>query len=163
MGAETPEIIEATLRGDLDGIRRAAMLPLGVDARDRDERTALMHGVIDGMEAAVDLLLALGASPAARDRSGWTPLHFAVAEHRVDLAKRLVEAGAPVDMPDSHGNTPLWRAVFTSQGRGDLIQLLLSSGADKSAPNHSGVSPEDLAKKIANYDIRRLLEPGGRI
>ena len=50
-----------------------------------------------------------------------------------------------VDAQDEHGNTPLVRAVFASQGRGELIKLLLSHSANGRLKNKHGVSPEDLA------------------
>jgi hypothetical protein len=38
-----------------------------------------------------------------------------------------------------------------------MIRLLLASGADKTLKNKQGVSPEDLAKTIANYDVSEFL------
>ena len=63
-----------------------------------------------------------------------------------------------MDTQDVHGNSPLWRAVFDSKGRDGVIKLLLSAGASKSLRNKHGVSPESLAKSIANYDVSIFLE-----
>jgi hypothetical protein len=52
----------------------------------------------------------------------------------------------------------LWRAVFDSKGRGGVIKLLLSAGASKGLRNKHGVSPQSLAKSIANYDVSNFLE-----
>jgi len=38
-----------------------------------------------------------------------------------------------------------------------MIRLLLLYGADKKLKNNHGVSPEDLANKIANYDMKPFL------
>ena len=54
-----------------------------------------------------------------------TPLHFAGQQHHVDVVRLLLDAGAPVDATDEHGNTPLFKAVFASRGRGDLTARLL--------------------------------------
>ena len=59
-------------------------------------------------------MLAARADPSARDDNGWTPLHFATQNWRVDLASLLLSAGAEVDAQDSNGNTPLCNAVFSS-------------------------------------------------
>jgi hypothetical protein len=59
----------------------------------------------------------------------------------------LLRAGARVDAPDTRGNTPLWRAVFESRGRGDTIQALLAAGANPDLPNQSGVTPGQLAER----------------
>jgi ankyrin repeat protein len=52
---------------------------------------------------------------------------------------------------------PLSHAVFESRGRGEMIRLLLSFGADKALKNKHGVSPENLARTIANYDVSIFL------
>ncbi|HZM82946.1 MAG TPA: ankyrin repeat domain-containing protein [Candidatus Limnocylindrales bacterium] len=54
------------------------------------------------------------------------------------------------------GNTPLFVAVFNSQGRGDLIQLLRGAGADPFKQNSSGQTPVGLARLIANYDVAQF-------
>ncbi len=92
------------------------------------------------------------------DRLGWTPLHFAAQRHFVPIASALLAAGAPVDSADGHGNTPLSNAVFESRGRGEMITLIREHGADIHRRNAHGVSPSELAARIANYDVRRWLE-----
>lgn len=72
----------------------------------------------------------------------------------------LLAAGASVDAADRHGSTPLWRAVFCSQGEGVTIQLLLEAGADPDRDNGHGVSPRALAGRIASYDVASLLPAG---
>jgi uncharacterized protein len=60
-----------------------------------------------------------------------------------------------VDAADDHGNTPLWRAVMDSRGRGEIISILRSKGADPHLANKSGISPVGLASSIANHDVSR--------
>jgi hypothetical protein len=55
---------------------------------------------------------------------------------------------------DAYGNTPLWRAVSTSGGQGRVVGHLLAAGADPDLANRAGVSPRQLAERIANYDVR---------
>jgi ankyrin repeat protein len=45
-------------------------------------------------------------------------LHFAAREYQIETARHLIVGGANPNVPDSDGNTPLWRAVFESRGRG---------------------------------------------
>lgn len=47
-------------------------------------------------------------------------------------------------------NTPLWRAVMASQGKGGAITLLLDAGANSHKKNNSGISSYHLAKEITN-------------
>jgi ankyrin repeat protein len=72
------------------------MLELGVDvnARDADDRSALLLAVLNGRTDAVELLLAHGASVNAADRSGITPLQAAQSMHETDIAATLRSAGA---------------------------------------------------------------------
>jgi uncharacterized protein len=54
---------------------------------------------------------------------------------------------------DRHGNTPLFRAVFESNGRGEIVKMLRAAGANPERENIHGVSPAQLARTIANYDV----------
>ena len=150
-------LIEAVLRKDREGLRRRLASASDVDVRDDDGRTALMHAAIEGDAEAVGLLIHAGADVNLSDNGGFTALHFAAQEFRIEAARSLLASGAQVDAKDVFGNTPLAKAVFGSRGRGEMIRLLLAHGADKSLKNNHGVSPEDLAVKIANYDVAQFL------
>ena len=123
---------------------------------DRDGRTALHCAVVDGLVERVRSLLADGADVNAHDKAGWTPLHFAVQRHWLEIATLLVEHKANIEAQDAHGNTPLSNAVFDSRGRGEMIELLRSAGADPTRQNRHGVSPLSLARSIGNYDVARF-------
>ena len=74
--------------------------------------------------AAVDLLLAAGADPAAADDDGWTPLHTTGMAGHSDLAKRLIDAGASVqaDAYGKKGGSPLSYALFYAKAyMGDVL------------------------------------------
>ena len=151
-----PAAIDAVLSRDLEKLK--AVRREDVDTKDRAGRTALHHAILSGELSAVRWLVANGADPGAKDNECWTPLHYAAQEHRPDIARSLLDGGALVDAADANGNTPLWRAVFDSRGRPEMIQCLLSYGADRTLANQHGVSPLDLAKTIANYDVLRFLQ-----
>lgn len=121
---------------------------------DRAGRTELHYASNTGDIARVRALLASGEDPRLADQTGWTPLHFAAQGCHADIATLLLDAGAAVEAEDDHGNTPLWRAVFAgSKGDGAVISVLRAHGADVHHSNHHGVSPVQLARKIANYDV----------
>ncbi|MET3905089.1 ankyrin repeat domain-containing protein [Paenarthrobacter sp. 4246] len=120
---------------------------------DRMNRTALHHAALENDVAAVEQLLADGASPDAQDKAGFTPLHFAAQEYSVEASAALLGAGATVDLQNGWGNTALFTAVFNSNGRGELIKLLRSHGADPLCVNGSGQTPVGLARLIGNYDV----------
>lgn len=113
---------------------------------------------IAGAAHAPDLvahLLALGADPAARNRRGATPLHYAAdgrpgaagwdgdAQARTILC--LLEAGADADVQDKSGVTPLHRAVRTRGAA--AAAALLKAGADPDRRNRNGSTARDLATR----------------
>ncbi len=126
--------------------------PPGVD---RAGRTDVHYAASAGDVERVVALLAAGADAGLPDDAGWTPLHFGAQAHAPGVVSALLAAGANVDAADGHGNTPLFRATFACQGRGEVIALLRSHGADPMRVNAHGVSPVQLARTIANYDVAR--------
>jgi len=120
---------------------------------DRMGRTELHYAALNADLSKVHALLLAGADPNASDDNGFTPLHFSTQSNSLSVSDALLEAGAKVDLADANGNTPLSKAVFNSNGGGELIKLLLGAGADRNMENNYGVSPLGLAKSIDNYDL----------
>lgn len=143
--------------GDVVAVRQAIAQGCDVNVPDHDGRSPLFQSVVDGNLAIAVELLEKGADVNAQDNYLESPLHFAAREYQVELASLLLQHGARVDVQDSQGNTPLFRAVFYSRGRGEMIRLLLAHSADKTHKNKNGVSPQELAGTIANFDVARFL------
>ena len=118
----------------------------------------LVEAVIGNNAETIKALLSSGVDVDQQDKIGYTALHYAAQNYLLDIALLLLEHKASVDAKDNYGNTPLFRAVFNSKGRGDMIQLLLRFGADKNLKNNHGVSPLELAKTIANYSIVQFFD-----
>ena len=127
-----------------------------VNDRDRDKRTAIYMSITMGYDEMTDYFLEIGADVNIADKDGFTPLHFAAIHYQVKILKRLIERGAIIDAQDSWGNTPLWRAVYESRERGEVIKILLQYGADKNLKNNFNISPLELANKIANCDVKQF-------
>jgi uncharacterized protein len=132
------------------------MKKTAVEEPDRDGRTPLMRATINTRLDTMRLLLDSGANPDIQDKGGWSALHFAAQEQSAEAIELLVSHGATVDIADSHGNTPLSRAVFNYRGNGDAVSTLLRLGADRHRENNHGVSPASLANKIVNYDVNKF-------
>ena len=147
----------AVMKQGLQGVVEAIAQGGEVDELDREGRTPLFYAVLDGNLPLIAELIRRGANPGASDNGKWTPLHFAAQEYRPEATELLLQHGAAVDVQDAYGNTPLWRAVFASRGRGEVIKVLLSAGADKTMKNNHGVSPLDLANTIASHDMKPFL------
>jgi ankyrin repeat protein len=122
---------------------------------DEFRRSALHYAAADGDVDKARAELAAGADVNAADANGWIPLHFAAQSQSAPIVRELIDKGSRIDVPDSHGNTPLWRAVFAYKDDPRTIQLLRDAGADALKKNKHGVSPVALARTIANYDVAR--------
>ena len=151
-------LIDCVFQNNLEGLK--AGLTQGSDPNqvDSDGRTPLIQAAIENRLELAKLLLEAGANVNAQDRLGNSALHFAAQEYHCEMARLLLDSGASVDVQDKHGNTSLWRAVFNSRGRGDVICMLLKAGADKSHRNKTGKTPFELAKTIANYNIIQFFD-----
>lgn len=146
-------LIESIFKNDLAGLRAALAGGATPNGRDNTGRTPLIHAATDNQLEAARLLLDFGAQVDIQDVLGNSALHYAAQGYHPELATMLISHGATVDIQDEYGNTPLWRAVFNSAGRGELISILLKAGADRNHRNQRGKSPLELAKTIANFNI----------
>lgn len=151
-------IFDAVLQEDIDQLRSLIMENIDLNPLDEDGRTPLIHSVIDGMYDFIGVLLEYGAAINVSDELGYTALHYSAQSYDLRATELLLASGAEVNVLDNHGNTPLFKAVFNSAGRGDVIKLLIAHGADKHSKNYHGVSPFELAKTIGNYNIVQYLE-----
>jgi ankyrin repeat protein len=101
--ARDPGALAAALDRDPDAVR----------ARGTNGNDLLGMATATGDARTVALLLARGADPAAANVHGWTALHQAAYMGRPDLARALLEAGAPpATSARGDGGTPLVIALF---------------------------------------------------
>ena len=101
-------------------------------------------------------LLKMGADVNETDKNGVTPLHRAVRFRSPSAVRLLIKKGADVNCQDKKTwSTPLHRAVTSTgapatKGKADeieeIVQLLLSGGADPKIKNRMGKMPIEYAK-----------------
>lgn len=151
-------ILDAVLSSNVNTVRDVVTHGAPLDEADAEQHTPLMEAVLTNQPEMVRVLLDAGVDVNAGDNEGWTALHFAAQDFLLNIAGELLSRGANVDALDLNGNTPLWRAVFNSRGRSEMIRLLLTHGANKDLPNKTGVSPSRLAASITNFDVARFLD-----
>ncbi len=131
---------------------------ININLKDVGGRTLLFYAIIEKKAFLISYLLRKGAAINLKDNNGWSPLHFAAQIYDAEMVEYLVKNGAQIDIQDNYGNSPLWRAVFESRNRGEVIKLLLRLGANPELENLSGISPKNLAKNIKNYDILQFFD-----
>ncbi|KAL1649589.1 hypothetical protein SLS58_001646 [Diplodia intermedia] len=107
------------------------LLDAGADANCRgpDRRNALHYCVKNCRKplGAVGLLLSAGTDVNAQATDGSLPLHDAVAENNLDMAKALIKHGSSLDVEDVIGLTPLTLAIEI--GCFEAADFLIEAGA----------------------------------
>jgi len=88
----------------------------------------LVRAVTIQRDSLIDLCLIEHVDPNGRDAQGRTPLLIATSQQDWKTARRLVDAGALVNLADTNGFTPLMAAAM--RGNLELFRLLLVRTAD---------------------------------
>jgi ankyrin repeat protein len=124
----------------------------------KSNNISIIEAVINNDINEVKTILSKGVNVNEHDKIGFTALHYAAQNYLLEIATILLEGNAEVDSKDIHGNTPLFKAVFNSKGNGEMIKILLRFGANKDIKNNYGISPFELSKTIANYQITQFFQ-----
>jgi ankyrin repeat protein len=119
----------------------------------------------------VGLLLLRGADPNARDRNGWTPLHWAAEEGHHSLAMMLVQKGADTSLTVSsshrfrHGRSltvkgaPGQSVLHLAAGSGDLdlARIIVQGGTKADLRDRAEGTPLHEASQAGRAQLAELL------
>ena len=130
-----------------------------VDAKDRDNRTALHWAALNGHEAVVRLLLDGGAGVAVQDGHGRTALHWAALNGHEAVVRLLLDGGAGVAVQDGDERTALHCAA--RNGHEAVVRLLLDGGAGVAVQDEVGGTALHWAALNGHEAVVRLLLDGG--
>ncbi|WP_264688635.1 MULTISPECIES: ankyrin repeat domain-containing protein [unclassified Wolbachia] len=108
-------------------------------ARDR----IALHYAVDAK--TVELLVEKGANVNAKDIEGYTALHLAVTEKRLETVRELIKSGGNVNA-EEYGNkcTPLHLACMV--GKVEIVKELVEAGAEIEQEDKFGMTAMDYAK-----------------
>jgi uncharacterized protein len=123
-----------------------------VDARNRNDETALMMAVLRGNLTIAKRLMAKDADV---NKPGWTPLHYAATSSNPDGVRLMLDAHAYLDAASPNGTTPLMMAAM--YGSPESVKLLLEAGADATLENALGMTALDFARQGQRPDAIELL------
>ncbi len=132
-----------------------------VDAYSSDGWTPVHLAAFFGRPAALDYLLSLepNLESVSKNETGVTPLQSALAAGEIELARKIIEAGAD---PNATANAD-HRALFYATQRNDaeMARMLLDHGADPNFPNASGRTPLDIAEVKGYKELAELFKTHG--
>ena len=91
------------------------------------------------------------------DDLGKTPLHYAVQDNRLEVVKRLIEAGANVDAHDERviGNTPL--SDYAHECTYEMAKVLIDAGADPTIRGWMQMNALDHARERKDANARKIV------
>ena len=103
--------------------------------------------------------LLLGKNPKIdkRDQYGYTPLHWAVHEDKLELVKLFLKEGAKANTLNDWKHS----IIYTAVDRGvdaEIVKILLEAGAKPNQKNNDGQTPYNLAKWLERSEIAELLK-----
>jgi Leucine-rich repeat (LRR) protein/ankyrin repeat protein len=114
---------------------------------------------------AIPLFLAYHPDFNVTDAQGNGPLANCIQREDLKSVSMLVDAGAPVDVPNQDGITPLMLVAQGNQYRSyrigeylELAKYLISKGADQTRADKNGKTPATYALENNNYDLLLLLD-----
>lgn len=128
------------------------------------DRALIWAAAGDDPRTLQDLLKA-GARVNSKDKEGRTPIFATINNLRTVNAKILLEAGADVNVRSRDtGDTPLTSSLYGQVDASEMVNLLLSSGANPNIGNEFGRTPLMLAtfgQPVAVLDT--LLKAGAAV
>jgi len=152
-------LFQAIQKADAAAMKRLLAAGVSPNARDAEGTPALMAATLYGGAEGLKVLLEHGADPNGANRAGATPLMWAIPN--LAKVKLLVAHGAEVNARSANlQRTPLLIAA-SYPGTVEILQLLLSKGADIHAKDKNGMHALGRAVTYADVDVVRFLVEHG--
>jgi uncharacterized protein len=126
---------------------------LQVEARNRNDESALMLAALAGMTDVCRRLITLDADV---NKPGWTPLHYAASGGHAEIVQLLLEHSAYIDAQSPNQSTPLMMAAMYGNTR--TLSVLLEAGADASVKNQKGMTALDFAREADRQGAVALIQ-----
>lgn len=110
--------------------------------------TLLHQAILENNFEAVNYLLNVGANANSLYDNCYTPLILAIDNRQFDIARLLIEKDADVNLKDGFHNSPLSKAILRYNGDNDILESLISRGANPNQELVNGYTPMELAKSM---------------
>jgi len=135
----------------------------GASLETRNDRgeTPLITAAQEDQPAAITRLVKRGAKVDGIDNAGATALFHAALQSHPNSVRTLLDLGADANASTRFGMSVLAAAV-ESDGGVEMVNLLISHGANVDAADTDGVTPLMRARQRGKADVVKLLEAHGR-
>ncbi|PVH73761.1 ankyrin [Cadophora sp. DSE1049] len=156
----------AMKNGDIATIEYLESRGLDIDTEDRVGERPIHIAIHQQFESGMDFILRrkllVDTINQASDHCG-TPLYCAAKEGNIDIAERLLCAGAMVNAVALPGNI-LGPALYVAcaEGHAKLVRVLLSHGADTDVKTSRYGSAMEVARAFEQKEVIEVLENYGR-
>lgn len=139
----------ACIEGQADAINALCINGASIDAHDKRGYTPLYLACEARHVSAVEILLAYGAS-ISTGLKGCSPLHSTAISGRTEIATLLITHGSDIDeKAKQNAQTSLH---FAAQNvHKELVELLVSEGANKHIQNKHNETPFDVALSLQKW------------
>lgn len=163
------DVVETLLNHGADMELRLTRQRLYMNDSEKASDNALQLGVQSGSLSIVKTLLRHGANALHNETETLHPLILASKQGNVAIVEELLDAGAPLNIPgkkrssymciQAEDASPMHAAV--ARGHLDVIELLLSQGADIETNVEGSGTPLSAAASKGRADMVRLLLSAG--
>ena len=124
--------------GDVAAVQQAIDAGVDINCVANGDRWNLLHYMLVPVMWApnlgvLDVALRNGCEINARDREGYTPLHFAARLEDSAALTLLLERGADPNIPNDDGITPFHQYFLQGDIKADVVRLFITYGG-KSTP-----------------------------
>lgn len=151
----------AALRGAFDSVLILLKAGAKLNLKDEEGQTPLMFAAWGSNDSPgiVRVLIKAGARVNEVDKNGKSVLMFAAKYASTDILQMLVAARASLNARDKQGQTALMFAIQSSRPQKlESVRFLLKSGANVNFKDNEDISPLELARKLGQGEIVKLLE-----
>jgi len=155
-------ILRAARGGHLEAVADLIRRGVDVDAQDQTCLNPFLYGCISGSVPLVRMMVEAGADLTRRTRFGGNGLTPAAEKGHVEVVRYLLEnTRINVNHTNALGWTALIETIILGDGgpvRQEVVELLLTHGAQPGMTDQWGVAPVDLARERGFAEIVRIIE-----
>ena len=124
-------LLDLIKKEDFKAVKLLIDMGADVNAKDENDRTALIYASRNSSSEILEYLIEKGADVNAKDDENKTALIDAASFNNLEVIKYLIEKGADINAKDNENKTVLMHAAFFADL--EIIEYLVYKGADINA------------------------------